>query len=182
MVPAGFTGKEENVSGFASGEKFLVNDRISIGMDVVGGGDPGKAYADNSFIYRVLDDGKVILFGDDLKSVAVAKTTAEMARMLAESLVSYAEDPEQMSTLMPFQAEWLENNADALSAFAMGGVPESEADLKLAAREAGLLRGTEHAAYVAAYGGELDESPTVPDRFSLVATYYAAAFEEGTGR
>lgn len=112
------------MSGFVPSEMFRVNDRISIGIEALGGGTPGKAYANSRFVYRVFDGRKVILFGDDLKSGAFPKTPAEMAVILAEFLVSYAEDPEQMGTYMSFQKEWLENNADDLSEFVARGVPE----------------------------------------------------------
>ena len=47
------------------------------------------------------------------------------------------------------------------------------------ATEVGRSHGFNHANYVDAYGGDMDEAPDVPARFASVSSYYEAAYAEG---
>lgn len=55
-------------------------------------------------------------------------------------------------------------------------------ELTQAATETGQSRGWDHANYVDAYGGDMDQEPEVPARFGSVATYFTAGFAEGVER
>lgn len=50
------------------------------------------------------------------------------------------------------------------------------------AAQIGVGHGWNHANFVAAYGGNMDEEPQVPAQFLTVETYYTAAYAEGVQR
>ena len=51
--------------------------------------------------------------------------------------------------------------------------------LELEATEVGRSRGYSHAAYVDAYGGDMDEAPMYTQHFASVPTYFEAGWAEG---
>ena len=51
--------------------------------------------------------------------------------------------------------------------------------LELEATEVGRSRGYSHAAYVDAYGGDMDEAPDVPARFASVSSFFESGYAEG---
>jgi hypothetical protein len=64
---------------------------LEIGIAAVGGGEVGRAYADNDWIYAVWLAGELVCSGVDLRSGGIAGTHRDMAAVLAE-YVSDSED------------------------------------------------------------------------------------------
>ena len=58
-------------------------------------------------------------------------------------------------------------------------MPNTMQALELEATEVGRSRGYSHAAYVDAYGGDMDEAPMCTHRFASVPTYFEAGWAEG---
>jgi hypothetical protein len=69
--------------------------RLTIGIAALGGGTPGRAYADNDWVYAVHLDGDLLASGADLHSGGIGHTHQQMAAVLAVFLA----DTEQVPAL-----------------------------------------------------------------------------------
>jgi len=55
-------------------------------------------------------------------------------------------------------------------------------ELENSATSVGISNGYDHANFVTAYGGDLEQVTNVPDRFHSVASYYLSGWAEGLER
>lgn len=60
----------------------LVDGQPSLTISI-GGGTPGRAYADNHWVYAVHLDGVLVASGADLRSGGIGRTHQQMAAVLA---------------------------------------------------------------------------------------------------
>ena len=56
---------------------------LTISIAALGGGTPGRAYADNHWVYAVHLDGVLVASGADLHSGGIGRTHQQMAAVLA---------------------------------------------------------------------------------------------------
>jgi hypothetical protein len=56
---------------------------LTISIAALGGGTPGRAYADNDWVYAVHLDGELVASGADLHSGGIGRTHQQMAAVLA---------------------------------------------------------------------------------------------------
>jgi hypothetical protein len=68
---------------------------LTISIAALGGGTPGRAYADNHWVYAVNLDGDLVASGADLRSGGLGRTHQQMAAVLAVFLA----DTEQVLAL-----------------------------------------------------------------------------------
>lgn len=115
---------------------LTLSDGITIGIDAVGGGTVGKAYADNDWYFEVRQNGEIVCEGSDLHSGGVPKTHRDMVAALLDFLENDAERYESVAgKAEPADgygwnaavAEWCFVNADAL-AMARHEIEESDGD------------------------------------------------------
>lgn len=66
---------------------------VTIAVQPVGGGTPGKVYALNDWFYEVRVNRETVLEGSDLRSGAVGRTAEQMSAELAD-MIAYGDDPE----------------------------------------------------------------------------------------
>lgn len=57
---------------------------LRLGIAALGGGTPGRRYADNDWIYGLWLDNRLLVSGADLRCGAVAQTHDQMAALLAD--------------------------------------------------------------------------------------------------
>jgi hypothetical protein len=91
----------------------LVNDdrRLEIGIAAVGGGDVGRAYANNNWIYAVWVAGELVCSGVDLRSGGIARTHRDMAAVLAEYLSDSEDAPPALRRHTERLADWAYESA-----------------------------------------------------------------------